>query len=403
MNAPRLTIKAVLAAVFFLSSAAAASAQVLVRATAPDAANPNWVIEIAFATTTPPDRIKDVFLLDVASRKIIDLRNLNPVSAGAFVYTANPAVPLTPTLNPQTNNPTLNNYQFQGKVVDAQGEMELITAPILITNFEVAVNKVQKARAKESDDSDVYVSGELNGAHKQKTSFTTEIKLQKYMTAGASWMHTPFFKLNASTDPDADPDKMEAGWNFRYVTGRFLGTPGAYFDQDVKFESERDFDNTNLIYDARLTLLPAARPKGLSNKKLFINPYIGTELGKNVRSPLKAAEGDGIARLLAGIDLRAAFFLTDGDTPDINWTASYVRRWPLTDELGFEADEDGNLQLRTFGTNPRDSVSTKFSYRLSKFLDAFAGYEWGRVPPSYKLVDHRFRLGFAYKFKFAVK
>ena len=45
---------------------------------------------------------------------------------------------------------------------------------------------------------------------------------------------------------------------------------------------------------------------------------------------------------------------------------------------------------------------TKVSYRVNKFFEVFTAYEWGEVPPSYKLVDHRFRLGFAYKYKFGL-
>ena len=193
---------------------------------------------------------------------------------------------------------------------------------------------------------------------------------------------------------------MEMGLKFRYVLDKL----GAYFDNEIKLESERDFGNTNFIYATRLTLLPPARPKNPESKsKVFFAPYIGAEAGKNINSPLKAAEGDGIARVLIGADLRFAFFLKGDNDPDINWTTSFTRRWLLTDELGFEADKDGVLQLVRFGTSPRDYVLSKVSYKLTKFLDVFGAYEWGQLPPSYKFVDHRFQFGFAYKYKFAVK
>lgn len=405
MNVQRLTLKALLAATFLLSLSVAASAQsALVTATAPDSTNPEWVIKAAFSTTTAPDKVKGAFLLHTEEGRIIKLKNFMPDRPGSFVFIANPEVPLMTAVSEKTNDLALQgHYQFQAMIENDKGELGLVAAPVALLNNNLAVNREVKAKAKDADDADVYVSGELNGAHKNKTSFSTEIKLQKYMPVSANWRHTPFFKLNASTDPGADPDKMEAGWKFRYITGRFIGIPGAYFDHSFKLESERDFGNTNLLYDTRFTLLPAAWPKGLTNQKVFINPYVGAELGKNVRSPLKAAEGDGIARLLTGVDVRIVFFLKDEDTPSINWTNSYVRRWPLTDELGFEKNDDGSLKLLTFGKGPRDYVSSKFSYRLSKFLEVFTAYEWGRVPPSYKLVDHRFRLGFAYKYKFGVK
>lgn len=399
-------LKAVMAATFILSLGAGAGAQtVKVQAIAPSGdENPRWVINVVFSQLVPRDRIRQFFLINVNGARVIGLRNFGPLPSDPKVYEATPEVPLRAAINQQTNKPELlDKYEFRAVVADDQGQTSSIGAEVELLDETRTVNKEVRAEARNSDDADVYVSGEINGASKQRASFTTEVKLQRYKPVSPSWRYTPFFKLNASTDPAADPDNMEAGLRLRYIAGRFAGIPGAYYDHAFKLESERDFDNTNLIYDTRLTLLPAARPKGFTKHKFFINPYVGAELGKNLRSPLKAAEGDGIARAMAGVDLRLVIFTKNDDAPSINWTTSYVRRWPLTEELGFEADDDGNLQLKTFGKSPRDFVSSKFSYRLNRFLDVFTAYEWGRVPPSYKLVDHRFRLGFAYKYKFAVK
>lgn len=400
-----MILKAVLTATFILSLGSAAAAQsVLVQAIAPNDENPQWLVHVAFSPVPPRDRIRQFFLINVDGARVIGLRNFSPDPLTPSIYTATPESPLRVAVNPQTNRPELlDKYEFRAVIADDQGQTSSIGAPVVLLDAAVAVNKEVRAASRDSEDSDVYVSGEINGAHKRRASFTTEIKLQRYKPVSASWRYTPFFKLNASTDPDADPDKMEAGLKLRYIMGPFAGIPGAYSDHAFKLESERDFENTNLIYDTRFTFLPAAWPKGFTSHKVFINPYVGGEFGKNVRSPLKAAEGDGIARALAGVDMRLIFFTKNDDAPSINWTTSYVRRWPLTNELGFETGDDGNLVLRTFGKSPRDFVSSKFSYRLNKFLDVFTAYEWGQVPPSYKLVDHRFRLGFAYKYKFAVK
>jgi hypothetical protein len=398
-------LKAVLTTMFLLSLSVSTNAQsVKAEVIAPDDENPRWTFNVAFAPEPALEQIKQFFLINVEGARIIGLRNLAPSSIHSGVYTATPEAPLKLVVNPQTGRPELeNHYEFRAVIENTQGELVPVGAPVRLLDVTVPGDKVVRAEASDADDADVYISAEVNGAHKQRASFSTEVKLQRYLPVSPSWRHTPFFKLNASSDPDADPDEMELGWKFRYIMGRFAGIPGAYFDNTAKLESERDFDNTNLIYDARFTLLPAARPKGLSNHKVFINPYVGAELGKNLRSPLAAAEGDGIARALAGVDIRYVIFMKNEDAPAINWTTSYVRRWPLTDELGFEADDDGELRLKTFGKSPRDFVSSKFSYRLNKFLDVFTAYEWGQVPPSYKLVDHRFRFGFAYKYKFAVK
>ncbi len=406
MKLHRLIHKAALAVALFLSLNVALRAQSIsgVEAIPPNTPDVNptskWVINVSFVSVPIPTKIKQRFLVDVDDAKIIPLEDFRLSVGDKNTYTANAGEPLE-MATPKKGEclKFKKHYEFRASVENEKGDKVLsLGAGVDLLDENCSQNDEVKVKAKSADDADVYLSGELNGAHKRKTSFTTEIKLQRYSPISANWRHTPFFTLNASTDPDADPDKMELGWAFRYVAN------SAYFDHKVKLESERDFGNTNLIYDTRFTFLPTPRPKGKRSFKIFPDPFIGGEFGKNLRSPLKAAEGDGIARLLIGADVRLAFWVKkDSDEPDINWTTSFVRRWLLTDELSFEADKDGKLQLRRFGTNPRDYVSSKVSYKLSKFLNVFVEYEWGQVPPSYKLVDHRFRLGLAYKYKFGVK
>jgi hypothetical protein len=368
----------------------------------PDPGQTQWRVQVAFVPDPTLSRIQRIFLISVEDEKIIRLTRSTSSTDGDGIYIYDTSEPLELSSNASVGK----HYELRASVQNEKKDKILsLGATVQLFNpNKPAVTEVRR-KAKDVDDADVYLALDVNGAHKSKASFSTEIKLQKYMSLNRcdrrnhncpQWRYTPFFKLNASSDPGADPDTAEGGLNFRYINAHAK----AYFDNAIKLESERDFGNTNLIYDSRLTFLPSSRPRGLRDVKVFFNPFIGGEFGKNLNSPLKAAEGDGIARILGGIDVRLAFYLKNEDTPDLNWTNSYIRRWPLTDELGFKTDDDGNLILRTFGTNPRDHVASKLSYKVNRFFDTFIAYEWGEVPPSYKLVDHRFRFGFAYKFKF---
>jgi hypothetical protein len=402
MNKSALKIYLV-AFLILLSFATAASAQALqeVGAIETSPGSNVWSLNIAFTKGVDRDRILHIFLLKTDAAAIVELTNIKPADTGLagppVIYTADPVTPLAIIINEHGTRSL--HYQLWARLRNSEPGKEDLSLNQTVTlrdeNIPLDAPAETRAKVKDFDDSDVYVSGELDGAHKAKTRYTVGLKYQHYRSLGR-WQWTPvFFKLNASTDPDADPDKMEIGTGFRYISR------AGYFDQKMKLESERDFDNTNLISDTRFTFLPHAVPKGRKNVKLFFNPFLGGEFGKNLHSPLKAAEGDGIARLLAGADVRVAFWLNkDSDDPEINWTTSYVRRWLLTDELSFEADKDGKLQLQEFGRSPRDYVSSKVAYSVRKFFDIFLEYEWGQVPPSYKFVDHRFRLGFAYKFRF---
>lgn len=406
MKIHSLIVRTAFIMAFLLTVSAESMAQAIGHAEAvrPDSPNSRWTINVDF-NPVPTRRIKQFYLLTVDGSRVRQIDLVNPRwDQNRIIYSGDAENPLEITVDSKTEKLKLSKpYEVRVTVENNEADKEdlYLRAEVIPNDPVMTLSKGEKAKVKSADDADIYVSGELNGAHKQKTSFATQIKLQKYRyfnPSDRSWRHTPFFKLNASTDADADPDSMEIGWDIQY-----LANFGA-FDHKIKLESERDFGNTNLLYDTRFTFLPVARPKGNTNFKVFPNPFIGGEFGKNLHSPLKAAEGDGIARLLAGVDLRFAFYLKkDSEEPEINWTTSYVRRWLLTDELSFKADDDGKLQLRQFGTNPRDYFSSKLSYKFTKFAEVFTEYEWGQVPPSYKLVDHRFRLGFAYKYKFGVK
>ncbi|HYX29469.1 MAG TPA: hypothetical protein VE863_12965 [Pyrinomonadaceae bacterium] len=392
----------ILVATIFLLIPLTARAQSLISAVASETNNASgiWTIKVSFSEGVDPKRMKHLFLLKTDAAAIVELKDIQGRSSGLgipSIYSATSTVPLEVLIDGRGNRKL--HYQLWVRLANKEADKEDLSLndAVVLLDEKVPLDapKQDKAKAKKVDDADVYISGELNGAHKNKTRYSTELKYQHFRTWG-SWQQTPFFHLNASTDPDADPDKMEIGWTLRRISN------AGYFDNKPKLESERDFDNTNFIYDVRFTFLPHAMPKGKGNVKFFLNPFLGGEFGKNLRSPLKAAQGDGIARLLAGGDLRVAFWLhKDSDQPEINWMTSYVRRWLLSDELSFKTDKDGNLQLRQFGKSPRDYVSSKVAYSVSKFFDVFLEYEWGQEPPSYKFIDHRFRVGFAYKYKFA--
>jgi hypothetical protein len=382
----------------------------VLRAIAIESPVGSWKLQIVFDQNVDQSKIKDFKLYDPEFRSDrsdptkgpnISLGALTPTSFGS-VYEVRTNDPLqTTTVN---KSAVLNHYLFNIKVEDGDGNIGWQSVKVQ-SPAKAPVNKVTISKADSIDDADVYVDGDLNGAFKKKTRYATNISLRTTTKSG-SWRYGPFFKLSASTDPDADPDSMQFGLHFRYL----LSAPFNW-ENEAKVESERDFDNTNLIFSSRIRYVPAGYKLGeisqANGKKapvqIFFRPYLGTEMGKNLNSPLPAAEGDGVARIVAGADLRLNIPLNREKKREIDWNNSYTRRWLLTDELGFEADDDGNLQLVRFGKSPRDYFNSNFTLGLSKFLGTFIEYEWGQTPPSYKLVNHRFRVGFVYKFKFGVE
>lgn len=367
-----------------------------------DASNTNWSINVQFATALTAT-VGKMFMINLQTQTAIPLDTKNiqylGLGAGFTVMTINDIDPIN------------NKYLFSVELITQPtggGEpiSTFIAGTVIAQNPNVATSAVKEAKAKGSDDANVYISGEINGANKKKTSFSTEISISPWQikVAPNNFVTPFFFKLNASTDADADPDSMEFGVSYQYRILNTKNFPAASFTTAAKIESERDFDNTNFISDTRFIILPKARPKGAQKKlKVFFRPFIGLEMGKNLRSPLAAAEGNFIFRPLAGAKLRFNYPLNEDEEREINWETSFTRRWLLRNELGYETNDDNELVLTQFGKSPRDYVQSKFSYGLAKFFDVFVAYDWGQLPPSYELVDHRFRVGFAYKFKWTVK
>lgn len=402
-------LKMELVSVVILLTVVGAAAQTVTSVFATKQADDRWRLQIVFNARVEQNKIKDVKLFDPDFAPDLNNPQANAlVPLGVLTRTVVPNVyeVLTTVGLKTTAENKIKAYILNIKVEDADGNTDWqsirVTEPASLPRSTVTISK-----ASDIDEADVYVDGQIEGARKEKTSFSTNIKLQKTTKRG-DWKYTPygFFKLNASTKPDADPDSMEFGFNFRYMFEKPID-----WDNEAKIESERDFGNTNLIYASRFIYMRAGdkiaditQPNGKKRPvQVFFRPYIGAELGKNLRSPLDAAEGDRIARILAGVNLRLNVPINREKGRDINWTNSYARRWLLSDELGFEADDNGNLQLTHFGKSPRDYFKSNVDYSFNKFFGFFVEHEWGQLPPSYKKVNHSFRVGFSYKFKFGIE
>jgi hypothetical protein len=393
-------LKTILTAVIFACLAGTIKAQTVTDVTV----KPN-LQTIQISIDLPLSKIKDVNVISLSGGTSIPLGAVREAITGVFEVET--VTPLTVTKFKDANNvekAKLNPYILNLKIENSKKEIEWQTKRIELPDIEVVANTLVKNEVKEIKDADVYIDGEMRGVRKKRVIFSTNIKLQKLTTKG-DWTYTPygFFKLSASSDPKADPDSMNFGFNFGYTINNHL-----FWDNEVKIESERDFENSNLIYSTRGVFTPAGvalteKSDGTPTSVIFFRPYIGAEIGKNLLSPVSAADGDGIARVLAGADLRINVPINDEKGQAVNWTTSYTRRWLLTDELGYEADDDGTLQLTRFGKSPRDYFKSKADFSFNKLFGAFVEYDWGQVPPSYKLVDHKFRVGFFYKFKFGIK
>lgn len=116
-------------------------------------------------------------------------------------------------------------------------------------------------------------------------------------------------------------------------------------------------------------------------------------------SPVAEAEHKFLYRALAGTTLNLTFPVQSAPLNDISIESSYIRRWPLRAEVTFEEDDDGNLQPVRINKAPRDYVTAKLTFGFTKHIGLSVGYEYGSLPPTFKLIDHKTTIGLTYKVK----
>jgi hypothetical protein len=285
--------------------------------------------------------------------------------------------------------------------------------PFKLTAEFKAATRCGEPEAEESpegrEDANVYVAGTLSTSSGGGLHGTIDAKLRRQIYQTDTLKNPDpsvisdvglMFDLKASGDPEADPDSLNLGveWQMDLRRANDKG-PLNYLFHNLypKLEAERDFGNVNAVLDHNLKFgLRRPVPKTWAP---VITPFIGQEIGKNLQSPVDAAEGGSIYRLKAGTFLNLFFEPAMKGLQKIEIDAEYTRRWPLRRELSFEEDDNGDLKLLEISKRPRDYVRANLNFMFRDDFGASVGYEFGELPPSFKLVDHKLKIGLVYKTK----
>ena len=273
--------------------------------------------------------------------------------------------------------------------------------------------------AKGREDAHLYFAGELNRASGTPFSGSIDLKVELPLPALRTPRHEllPFLDLKASNDPEADPDTIKAGLVSKLIVAQAglefsekYPIAGIAWYNTAKIEGDRDFDNTNAMVSSTflfplkpIFLTPATRDRAF----VAFTPFVGFEGGKNLSSPVIEAEGRGLARILVGSQFFARLYQGEESFARLTIDGVYERRWPLRAEIGFRNDtievengKDMTIQVPAFfGARPRQWAEAKLNYNFNQFFGMFTGYQYGELPPAYKLVDHSFRFGLVVKAK----
>jgi hypothetical protein len=205
------------------------------------------------------------------------------------------------------------------------------------------------ASSKGRNDSDLYGSYELTKARGIATTGTGDLKISIPFRADF-WnrIHTisPVVDFKASSDAGADPDSLKFALEWFWpIADSSRKTDFPYTSVALinsgKVEAPKNFDNVNALWEGRW-LFQSSHFSVCNKIRCFLDPFVGHELGKNLRSPLKSAEGAGLFRLFVGADLTLQFPLKIRGLKGFEFDSSYVRRWPLRRELFVKKDDESN-------------------------------------------------------------
>lgn len=271
-------------------------------------------------------------------------------------------------------------------------------------------NFFNRSKSKGKEDSNFYLNGQIEGAKGSDTQFSADIKIdQPFDTRTFFDEIGPFFNLKASTANDADANSTSFGAKLRHSynisrradpnTHEFIEPDrrvltGLVFDLLPGFEADRRYKNVNAVLGTKLYLIP--RVIGKANITYF-QPYLGYEIGRNLKSPVAEAEHRGISRGMVGGSLYVNLFPKQINGASLQ--VDYVRRFLFRREIGFTENDDKALVPVAIGKGPRDDFKATFGLDFSDFAGLTFSYEYGRLPPIFSLVDHKFSFGLVYKFQ----
>lgn len=261
--------------------------------------------------------------------------------------------------------------------------------------------------AKGKDDANVYVATQINAAIDADPNYSIDAKLEipfRTFRIGRRIQNSGLtFSTQISDAPKADPDSMKFGtyWRtFIWDCGPHCGT-GTWFRRlqwrnDLQSESNKDFTNTNVVWPTALRLV--SKTWG-SSIEFGVRPYIGNELGFNINSPLPELENRMVDRPLAGLNSLLLVPTELSVLNSLSWETLYERRWPLRNELVLQENDDGTLKSANFGTGPKDYVKSSLTAGFGAYFGLTFSYEYGQLPPSFKLIDHAFKVEITFKAK----
>jgi hypothetical protein len=263
------------------------------------------------------------------------------------------------------------------------------------------------------DDSDFYFAPTIDGASGTQASYTADSKLQyrKALTSpsfGGTKSYTPAIFLMPGADVKISSNPKEDGNSVLFQVPLEIVSvldpktfpkvspiiPSVISLPAFVTESDKKFHDINAIFSDREYIVLHT----FGNRLQFSpEPMIGFETGSNLKAQAAGTYPAAILRALCGIHVGMNIFQAKKPKPLFSIETDYILRVLLNPEPTYTTDSKGNYVLISTGTQPRYDINVKLNYNLMNYVALSVGYEYGRLPPVYTLVDNKYTFGITFK------
>lgn len=275
-------------------------------------------------------------------------------------------------------------------------------APAATPAPEPSAYGIEKANGR--NDADIYVSGGIEGVRREKAVKTIDLKFELPIPVRVfqnDQLIIPYIDLKASSNAKADADSLKIGailrTAFNLPQSRFSKiVSGMVWDLDGRIEGNKNLRFINGIVANKFSFV--TKTIGDGDVQFYIQPFVGLEVGRNLKTPVVDAIDQPIVRPNFGASAFLNIWIEKPLLNTISIQSEFIRRWSLAREVGVNKDGDNYVPVFA-GKGPRDYVLTKVELGFNDYVGFAVGHEYGRLPPNFKFLDHKFTVGLVFKSK----
>lgn len=257
------------------------------------------------------------------------------------------------------------------------------------------------AKTTDRSKADIYLSGNIEGVRKDKAVKTVDLKVQLPFSVPVFQNDNiliPYLDLKYNSNKKANADSLNIGAILRSgvsVSNKGL-IRGIVWDLDARIEGNANLKFINGIVGNRLSFVNSSPELCGGACNFYVQPFVGLEVGKNMRTPVVQANEKSVVRPLVGATAYLGFPINRFLLDTISLQSEYIRRWSMTSEVG--VDKVGDKYVPVYaGRGPRDYVSTKLDFAFNDYMSFTIGHTYGSLPPNFKLIDHKYSIGMTFK------